>query len=110
MSYILTESNPRLGFQGLVVDRKVYVDTPYFDRALFESITDYNEQYYYSKLEVCVRDKKFHYLLMDSGQIEKILAEFGIPDYFKFVTRELAAGKKASLSIGEFRTYTFSRI
>lgn len=110
MTYILTESNPRLGFQGLVVDRKDYIATPYFDRALFEALNDSNEQYYYAKLEVTIRDKKHNYLLMDNHQVERILNELGLPDYYKFVYGELMAGNKASLTVGEFRSYTFSRI
>lgn len=108
MSYILTESNPRLGFQGLVVDKKEYIETPYFDRALFEAMDELSEQWYYCKLEVVIRDKSCHYLLMDNSGIEKILCELGLNNYAGFVIKEITKGNKASLELGEFRKYVFS--
>lgn len=108
MSYIVTESNPRLGFQGLVVDRKEYIEAPYFDRALFEALDDLLEQWYYCKLEVTIRDKVSHYLLMDDKGIERILGELGLSDYAGFVIKEISKNCNASLKLGEYRSYVFS--
>lgn len=110
MSYILTESNPRIGFQGLVVDRKEYIETPYFDRALFESLDEISETWYWCSLEVNVNGKKQHYLIIDDNKLGILMAELGLHQYFDFVVKELHKGKNASLSLGEFRVYNFSPI
>lgn len=110
MSYILTQTHPNHGIQGLVVDREGYLACAYYDRALFEVLNEDTEQYYYCRVDVFNGDKKAYYLILDSDNIGHTLHEFGLYKYAWFVTKELAKGHRASLQVGDDQIIVFSLI
>lgn len=107
--YILTQSHPHRGIQGLVVEREEYLATPYYDRALFEVINEHTEQYYYCRADVINRDKKVLYLVMDSDGVGRLLHDLGLYKYAYAVTKELNKGCRTSLQWDEVQ-YIFSLI
>lgn len=110
MSYILTQSHPSCGFQGLVVDREAYLSVPHYDRALFDILHEDSSEYYYCRLEVTNGDKCTCYLLADSREIFGIMASFHLLKCVEFVIKEVAKGNNASLSRGDNEMFIFSPI
>jgi hypothetical protein len=88
VKYILTEISPIYGHKGLFITKEQYIAIPYYDRALFEPVT--NEGDYPIICEVAVYDKlRETYLLMHELALKEFMDAKDIEESYGIVLAKI---------------------